>query len=88
MRIPVINGTSRVHSEILKVSARPSVYWLMCKDPLLLRVKPQIRNITNVINIDGMVVNIMYRMWSKMSTLADDEARIVVSLNGDILSPK
>ncbi len=37
---------------------------------------------------DGVVVHIMWRMWTNSSVPATAGARLVVSLSGDILSPK
>ena len=50
--------------------------------------RPTMMNTTIVTEMLGTVVFIMLRMWSNRGTPAIDDARLVVSLNGEILSPK
>ena len=88
MSTPVTIGTSNVHAEILNVDESPSVYSSMCREPVLSIPNPAIKKIINVMVMVGTVVYTMYRICLKISTLDDDDANIVVSLNGDILSPK
>ena len=49
---------------------------------------PRIINIINVIEILGMVVYVKYFICLKRSTFVTADARLVVSLNGESLSPK
>ena len=49
---------------------------------------PTTRNTTNAMPMLGPVVYAMYRMWVMRSVPATAGARLVVSLSGDILSPK
>ena len=60
----------------------------MCRVPVLFIPNPAMKKIINVMVMVGTVVYTMYRICLKISTRADDDANIVVSLNGDILSPK
>ena len=62
----------------ISVSAAPEVFWK----------KPRIRNAIIVMMILGIVVWVMYRMWVNKSDPAIAGARLVVSLNGESLSPK
>src|SRR5690606_8208538 len=52
------------------------------------RFSPIIVNKIKVIIKVGTVVSVMYRMWVNRSVPAIAGAKFVVSLNGDILSPK
>ena len=56
--------------------------------PLAELVKPKIKNKINAMIIDGTVVNVMYLIWVNKSVPAIAGAKLVVSDNGDILSPK
>ena len=49
---------------------------------------PASENITRVMNMVGPVVIIMYRICVNNGVPLTDDASIVVSLSGDILSPK
>lgn len=49
---------------------------------------PTVAYMSNARTIAGVDVSIRYLMWVKSSTLHEDEARMVVSDNGDTLSPK
>ena len=51
-------------------------------------LNPINKNKINVIEKEGIVVYIIYLMWVIRSVPAMAGARLVVSLNGDILSPK
>ena len=85
---PVNMGTKSVHSEILNLLASPSEYAPTCTSTALSVPRPATKKMTIVIRKVGTVVYIIYRICTKRSVPVADEARMVVSLNGDILSPK
>ena len=88
MRMAVMIGIMRVHREILKVEARCDVYSVTWVSPLPESASPAMKKMISVKVNDGMVVKSIYRIWVNSSVPAELEARMVVSLNGEILSPK
>ena len=73
---------------MLNVEASPSVYsdtWSGASAPCH---RPAVKKMMRVMVNVGIVVYIIYRMCSKRSVPVTDEASMVVSLKGDILSPK
>jgi aryl-alcohol dehydrogenase-like predicted oxidoreductase len=59
MSTPVTRGTSSVHSEMLKVLARPVVYCSMCRLSSLPCPRPAMRKMASVMRIEGVVVSTM-----------------------------
>ena len=88
IRSPVSTGTRRSQGEILKVPARsfenPAA---TASDGASCRILTTRKIIREMIN-EGTVVTIMNRICVNRGVPADDEARTVVSDNGDTLSPK
>ena len=88
IRIPVMIGTINSHKEISNVSFKEAEYMAIWSEAVASCVSPATVKITNVITMDGTVVIIMYLMCLNSGVSVTDEARMVVSESGDILSPK
>ena len=88
MSIPVSNGTSKVHGEMLNFACSPFINISTSNSVAVLKQNPATRKMTRVMPKEGTVVYTIYLICSKRSTLTADDASMVVSLSGDILSPK
>ena len=69
-------GTERIVKEVVKGFERIGLKATSC------------RNAVSVMTKEGIVVTIMNRIWVNKGVPADEEARTVVSDNGETLSPK
>ena len=83
-----ITGTMNNHGLILNALPMASSLSETSAVPVVSKLKPMIRNTKRVTEIVGTVVNVIYRMCEKSSPPAMAGAKLVVSLKGDILSPK
>ena len=88
MRTITIPGTINKVSEILKVELIDTSKLSMSAEPVTSILKLRIVKNNKVITILGTVVKVMYLICVNKSVPAIAGARFVVSLKGDILSPK
>src|SRR5690606_4924554 len=83
-----IMGTTNSHGLILMDFPSASKTTCVSVTPFVSRFKPKTIKTINVIMMVGVVVYIMYRMCVNKSVPAMADAKLVVSLIGEILSPK
>ena len=86
--ISTIRGTIKRTNDILNFSDIAFNKYVLSVVPSETWRNPRIIKTINVIEILGIVVYVKYFMCLKRSTLVTAAARLVVSLNGESLSPK
>ena len=88
MVIRAAGTRNRIGVMLNVLSIASSVDCTFAESPAGRKKNPNTMKMRRVINIDGPVVRVMYRMCVKISVPAIAGARFVVSERGDILSPK
>ena len=88
IRMPVTTGTISSHGVIWNVLSRAIEYCSIWSVAVASCESPATVKMTSVISNEGTVVIIIYRICLNRGVSVTDEARIVVSESGDILSPK
>ena len=88
MSSPVTTGTISSHGDMWNVEASACSMLSTPTAASAAATKPAAPKTASAMAIEGTVVRSMYRMCVNMGTCAVEEARTVVSLMSEILSPK
>ena len=88
MSTPVSNGTVSSHGEMVNVFVSANKKSVDESAPAADFAKPATRNIIKEMTKEGIVVTSIYLICGNNSAPADDDANMVVSESGEILSPK
>ena len=88
MSAQVITGAKSSHGDMWNVASSCSSISLVSIESVMSVVKPITANTISAIVSEGKVVTIKYFTCENKLTPTVDDARIVVSESGEILSPK